>query len=82
MLVAKCIKNPTNSLAKIKFNFNVCEDKLLLKRKGGRVYLICVNDVIYKVGYSIDKNSINGTLNFYEGPMEGKPTQEVLAYIF
>ena len=69
--VAKCIRNTSQSKAKIKFNF--CKDRNLIKKEGGRVYLICVNDVIYKIGYSRVKSGMKGTLGAYEGSMGGKP---------
>ena len=74
VLVAKCIKNTRKSKAKIRFDFNVCDDKEILSQEGGRVYLICVNDIIYKIGYSRSKNGIKGTLSFYQSAMGGKPS--------
>ncbi len=74
ILIANCIKNTTKSKAKVRFDYSVCKNKELLKKEGGRVYLICVNDVIYKIGYSIGKSGIKGTLSFYEGAMGGKPS--------
>ena len=73
VLVAKCIKNTGKSIAKIKFDYSFCKDKNLIKKAGGRVYLICVNDVIYKIGYSRAKSGMKGTLGSYEGSMGGKP---------
>jgi hypothetical protein len=40
--------------------------KELLKNKMGRVYLIVVNGVIYKIGGSADKKGIFGTMGWYE----------------
>ena len=74
VLVAKCIKNTKQSKALIRFDYSICQDKKLINKEGGRVYLICVNDEIYKIGYSIGKNGIKGTLSFYEGAMGGKPS--------
>ncbi len=74
VLIAKCIKNTKQSKALIRFDYSVCKDKQLIKKRGGRVYLICVNDEIYKIGYSIDKNGMKGTLGFYQGAMAGKPS--------
>ena len=74
VLIAKCIKNTSQSKALMRFDYSVCEDKDLIKKRGGRVYLICVDDEIYKIGYSIDKNGMKGTLGFYEGSMSGKPS--------
>ena len=74
LLVAQCIKNKTKSKALIRFDYSVCEDKTILNRSSGRVYLICVNDKIYKIGYSTQKKGIKGTLGFYQGAMGGKPS--------
>ena len=73
VLIAKCIKNTRKSKALIRFDYSVCEDNDLIKKRGGRVYLICVDDEIYKIGCSIDKNGMKGTLGVYQGAMGGKP---------
>lgn len=72
VLIAVCIKNTRKAL--IRFDYSICEEDSLLSKEGGRVYLVCVNDEIYKIGYSIDKNGMRGTLDFYEGAMGGKPS--------
>lgn len=47
----------------------------LLKDKSGRVYLIVVNGIIYKIGGSVDKKGILGTMGWYENSaLSGAPS--------
>jgi len=47
----------------------------ILKDKSGRVYLIVVNGVIYKIGGSVDKKGILGTMSWYENnALSGAPS--------
>lgn len=38
-----------------------------------RVYLLVVDDEIYKIGGSLDRNGLRGTLSFYENARTGSP---------
>jgi len=51
----------------------VC-DKTIQKKENGRVYLIVVNDEIYKIGSSAAKGGIKSTFAFYEGGLGGSPS--------
>lgn len=47
----------------------------ILKKNVSRVYLIVVNDQIYKIGQSSDKSGIKSTLSIYkDGGVKGRPS--------
>jgi hypothetical protein len=46
----------------------------VLKDNAGRVYLLCVNGVIKKIGGSVSKGGIKSTMSFYESANCGRPS--------
>ena len=48
-------------------------DKKILTDNSARIYLITQNEIIKKIGGSIQKGGIKGTVNFYTGAMTGSP---------
>jgi hypothetical protein len=66
---------PTDSPQKkwsVKWEMNIDD---VLKDKSGRVYMIVVNGKIYKIGGSMDKKGILGTMGWYEkNAFSGRPS--------
>ena len=62
-----------NNKNKISVNWFV--DKTIQKDNRARVYLIVVDNQIYKIGGSISKGGIKNTLSSYTSSMGGKPSQ-------
>lgn len=58
---------------KIGFNFSSKLDRKVLSDDSARIYLIVANGIIKKIGGSIQKGGIRGTLSFYVGAMTGSP---------
>ena len=46
----------------------------ILKDNSGRVYILCVNGVIKKIGGSVSKGGIKSTMSFYESGNCGRPS--------
>jgi len=49
-------------------------DKKIQKMENGRIYLLVVNDEIYKIGSSSCIGGIKTTFSFYEGGLGGSPS--------
>lgn len=49
-------------------------DKKFQKQENGRIYLLVVNDEIYKIGSSSCIGGIKTTFSFYEGGLGGSPS--------
>lgn len=58
---------------KISFQFSLEIDKRALSDDTARIYLITQDGVIKKIGGSIQRGGIKGTLSFYIGAMAGSP---------
>lgn len=58
---------------KISFQFSPELDKRVLSDDAARIYLITQDGIIKKIGGSIQKGGIKGTLSFYIGAMTGSP---------
>tara|TARA_B100001093_G_C26814215_1_gene1008928 strand:+ start:596 stop:1138 length:543 start_codon:yes stop_codon:yes gene_type:complete len=52
---------------------NYCVDNSILKNEDGRVYLICSDNLIKKIGGSQSKGGIKSTISFYVNSMQGSP---------
>lgn len=63
-------KNNRNKID-IKYSPNV--NKKILTDDSARIYLITQDGIIKKIGGSIQKGGIKGTVNFYIGAMTGSP---------
>lgn len=70
--IGRVIQNLSGSKNKWKVEY-LC-DKITQKKENGRVYLIVVNDEIYKIGSSAAKGGIKSTFGFYEGGLGGSPS--------
>lgn len=70
--IGRVVQNLSGSRNKWKVEY-VC-DKTIQKKENGRVYLIVVNDEIYKIGSSAAKGGIKSTFAFYEGGLGGSPS--------
>jgi hypothetical protein len=58
---------------KINFQFSSELDKRALSDDAARIYLITQDGIIKKIGGSIQKGRIKGTISFYIGAMTGSP---------
>lgn len=58
---------------KIGFQYSSNLDKKALSDDSARVYLITQDGIIKKIGGSIQKGGIQGTISFYIGAMTGSP---------
>lgn len=58
---------------KIGFQFSHVLDRKTLSDDAARIYLITQDGVIKKIGGSIQKGGIKGTISFYIGAMTGSP---------
>ncbi len=58
---------------KIGFQYSPRLDKKVLSDDSARIYLITQNGIIKKIGGSIQKGGIKGTISFYTGAMTGSP---------
>lgn len=58
---------------KINFQFSPELDKKTLSDDAARIYLITQDEIIKKIGGSIQKGGIKGTISFYIGAMTGSP---------
>jgi len=58
---------------KIAFQYSSKLDKKALSDDAARTYLITQNGIIKKIGGSIQKGGIKGTISFYTGAMTGSP---------
>jgi len=58
---------------KIDFQYSSNLDKKILFDDSARVYLIVQDGIIKKIGGSIQKGGIKGTISFYTGAMTGSP---------
>ena len=63
-------KNNRNKIG-IKYSPNI--DKKILTDDSARIYLITQDEIIKKIGGSIQKGGIKGTVSFYTGAMTGSP---------
>jgi hypothetical protein len=72
ILIGDIIPKQTKSKAKWKLNYT-CEKNIQIK-ENGRIYLIVIDDEIYKIGSSECKGGIKNTFNFYEGGLGGSPS--------
>jgi hypothetical protein len=60
--------------ARIKVEWDKSVDKVTLKDNAGRVYLLCVNGVVMKIGGSQCEGGIKSTMGFYCGGTTGRPS--------
>jgi len=60
-----------NSKNFIKIDYEVKEN--ILKNEDGRVYLLCSDSIIKKIGGSQSKGGIKATMSFYVNSMTGSP---------
>ncbi|HDQ23166.1 MAG TPA: restriction endonuclease [Candidatus Uhrbacteria bacterium] len=58
---------------KIGFQYSSDLDKKALSDDSARIYLITQDGIIKKIGGSIQKGGIKGTISFYIGAMTGSP---------
>jgi len=58
---------------KIAFEYSPNLNKKVLSDDSARIYLITQNGIIKKIGGSIQKGGIKGTISFYIGAMTGSP---------
>ena len=58
---------------KIDFQYSPNLNKKVLSDDSARIYLITQNGIIKKIGGSIQKGGIRGTISFYIGAMTGSP---------
>lgn len=58
---------------KINFQYSPDLDKKALSDDSARIYLITQDGIIKKIGGSIQKGGIKGTISFYVGAMTGSP---------
>jgi hypothetical protein len=64
-----------NYLKDLKDENGISLNQNILKENVGRVYLICVNSEIKKIGGSEDAGGMKGTLNIYrDGGLNGQPS--------
>ncbi len=62
---------------KIRFNFTI--DNKRARTQGGIVYLIVVNNIIYKIGYTRAKSGISSAMVSYQGGLGGSPSLRTFA---
>jgi len=62
-----------DSRNKIDIKYSSDIDKKILSDNSARVYLITQGGIIKKIGGSIQKGGIKGTVSFYTGAMTGSP---------
>lgn len=70
--IGNIIDKNTNSKGKWKLEYK-CDNEIK-KKENGRIYLIVVNGIIYKIGSSECKGGIKNTFSFYEGGLGGSPS--------
>ena len=70
--IGDIVKKTTKSKGKWKVDYKC--DKNIQNKENGRIYLIVVDDQIYKIGSSACKGGIKNTLSFYEGGLGGSPS--------
>lgn len=63
-------KNKSQGFWKI----NYINDKELITKSHGRIYIIAVNNIIKKIGLSECKGGIKNTFSFYQGGLGGSPS--------
>jgi hypothetical protein len=62
-----------NSRNKIDIKYSPNIDKKILTDDSARIYLITKDEIIKKIGGSIQRGGIKGTVSFYTGAMTGSP---------
>ena len=72
--VADVVARNDKNKNKIKMKWSNEVPLSFLKNNNGRVYLIVVDGIIYKIGGSQCKGGIKGTWSFYCGAMNGSPS--------
>lgn len=70
--IGDIINKDSNSKGKWKLEFKC--DKMIYMMENGRIYLIVINDEIYKIGSSACKGGIKTTFSFYENGLSGSPS--------
>ena len=70
----KFIRNPKSTKANLAIEWDSARSEQELKDDAGRVYILCVNGEIMKIGGSQGKNGIKSTMTFYTGGNTGKPS--------
>jgi len=70
--IGDIINKDGNSKGKWKLDFKC--DKMTYMMENGRIYLIVINDEIYKIGSSACKGCIKTTFTFYENGLGGSPS--------
>jgi hypothetical protein len=70
--IGDIIEKNTNSKGKWKLDYKC--DKNVQKKENGRIYLIVIDGIIYKIGSSECKGGIKNTFGFYEGGLGGSPS--------
>lgn len=67
----KFIKEKRTNIIKVNYNRSI--EQRILKRESARLYFFTLDERIVKIGGSINKGGIIGTLNFYENSLTGSP---------
>ena len=65
------IKEKKTNIIKVNYDRNIKQN--ILKKESARLYFFTLNERIVKIGGSINKGGIIGTLNFYENSLTGSP---------
>jgi hypothetical protein len=70
--IGNIIEKNTSSKGKWKLEYDC--DKNIQNKENGRIYIISVDNEIYKIGLSECKGGIKNTFSFYEGGLGGSPS--------
>lgn len=71
-LIGRIVEKNTKSKGKWRVEY-LCS-KEIQKKENGRIYIIVIDDEIYKIGSSECKGGIKNTFAFYEGGLGGSPS--------
>jgi hypothetical protein len=66
--------NTKNTKSNLKMNYNPELESHVIENNAGRVYLLTIDNVIYKIGGSQSKGGIKNTLAFYLSGNTGRPS--------
>ena len=65
--------NTTGGKARLRIQYEDLGNSVL-KDNAGRVYILCVNGIVKKIGGSVSKGGIKSTMSFYESGNCGRPS--------
>lgn len=71
--VGEFVLNTGTSKARLRVQYENLP-KQVLTDNSGRVYILCVDDEVMKIGGSVGKGGIKSTLNFYNSGNTGRPS--------